>query len=195
MTPAAAPGWYPAQGDPAGTVRYWDGTAWIGGPAALPTRARYIEATAGRLELAGPWLRVGALLIDIIALFLISAVLTVPLLIFLSPVQDWAVQFVVQATYGVLPVALWGRTVGKLIVGVRIVNADGVSSPGLVAAIVRGVLQPGLPFPALLMPVALVVLINLSSVAAVLISFVLLFADAERRTLWDRLARTRVVRA
>jgi uncharacterized RDD family membrane protein YckC len=26
------PGWYYAQGDPAGTQRYWDGTQWVGGP-------------------------------------------------------------------------------------------------------------------------------------------------------------------
>ncbi len=28
------PGWYPAQGDPPGTQRYWDGTQWVGGPQA-----------------------------------------------------------------------------------------------------------------------------------------------------------------
>lgn len=39
----AAPGWYHANGDPAGTVRYWDGSAWSGDPmvqnasAAPPT--------------------------------------------------------------------------------------------------------------------------------------------------------------
>ena len=30
----AAPGWYYAEGDPAGTVRHWDGTQWVGGPTA-----------------------------------------------------------------------------------------------------------------------------------------------------------------
>ncbi len=28
----APPGWYHAQGDRAGTERYWDGTQWLGGP-------------------------------------------------------------------------------------------------------------------------------------------------------------------
>lgn len=32
MTASAAPGWYHAQGDPPGTERYWDGTAWTEGP-------------------------------------------------------------------------------------------------------------------------------------------------------------------
>lgn len=29
------PGWYHAQGDPAGTQRYWNGSQWVGGPQAL----------------------------------------------------------------------------------------------------------------------------------------------------------------
>lgn len=37
------PGWYPAQGDPPGTQRYWDGTQWVGEPhpvgAAQPQAA------------------------------------------------------------------------------------------------------------------------------------------------------------
>ncbi len=32
MSNSATPGWYHAQGDPAGTERYWDGTAWTEGP-------------------------------------------------------------------------------------------------------------------------------------------------------------------
>ena len=32
----AAPGWYHGEGDPDGTVRYWDGEQWIGGPVAGP---------------------------------------------------------------------------------------------------------------------------------------------------------------
>lgn len=29
------PGWYHAQGDPAGTQRYWNGEQWVGGPQSL----------------------------------------------------------------------------------------------------------------------------------------------------------------
>ncbi len=29
-------GWYHAEGDPPGTQRYWDGSAWQGGPQAAP---------------------------------------------------------------------------------------------------------------------------------------------------------------
>lgn len=35
-TSQPAPGWYPAQGDPPGTQRYWDGTQWQGGPQPVP---------------------------------------------------------------------------------------------------------------------------------------------------------------
>ncbi len=31
-SPQTPPGWYNAQGDPPGTQRYWDGTAWTGEP-------------------------------------------------------------------------------------------------------------------------------------------------------------------
>lgn len=40
MSASASPGWYHAQGDPPGTERYWDGTAWTEGPrpaGAAPT--------------------------------------------------------------------------------------------------------------------------------------------------------------
>lgn len=29
------PGWYPADGDPPGTQRYWDGETWQGGPQPI----------------------------------------------------------------------------------------------------------------------------------------------------------------
>lgn len=37
------PGWYHAQGDPAGSVRYWDGHAWRGEPTLTPTSSGGIE--------------------------------------------------------------------------------------------------------------------------------------------------------
>ncbi len=30
------PGWYHAEGDPEGTIRYWDGQQWVGGPVTAP---------------------------------------------------------------------------------------------------------------------------------------------------------------
>ncbi len=31
----AAPGWYPAEGDPPNTTRWWNGTSWVGDPHAV----------------------------------------------------------------------------------------------------------------------------------------------------------------
>lgn len=40
------PGWYHAEGDPEGTVRYWDGTVWQGEPQLPPAAATANPATA-----------------------------------------------------------------------------------------------------------------------------------------------------
>lgn len=44
-----SPGWYHAQGDPAGTVRYWDGAQWLG-QAIAPERRQ----TSGGYDLIPP---------------------------------------------------------------------------------------------------------------------------------------------
>ncbi len=36
-TQSVPAGWYRAQGDPEGTVRYWDGSLWHGGPVPEPS--------------------------------------------------------------------------------------------------------------------------------------------------------------
>lgn len=40
------PGWYHAQDDPPGTVRWWDGEQWIGGPTASPSVERPQRSTS-----------------------------------------------------------------------------------------------------------------------------------------------------
>jgi len=47
-----APGWYKAQGDPAGTHRYWDGTQWVGDPVR-PESAQVL-APAGGFDVVAP---------------------------------------------------------------------------------------------------------------------------------------------
>jgi len=55
-----ARGWYHAHGDPAGTVRLWDGTTWVGFPVADPRlqdshdapRVRPFEPVPGQVRLA-----------------------------------------------------------------------------------------------------------------------------------------------
>lgn len=62
------PGWYPAPGDPPGTQRYWDGSQWTGSPVPVdpsappPSPAGY--GGPGGLNLASPWMRILARVID-----------------------------------------------------------------------------------------------------------------------------------
>lgn len=96
MTGSAPDGWYHARGDPEGSVRFWNGTAWIEGPTAgVPTNGlppvtttlldapphTYVGSTPepmvhGRV-LADAGRRVGAAIIDSIVAVLFS----IPLLI------------------------------------------------------------------------------------------------------------------
>lgn len=69
-------GWYHAEGDPTGTVRYWDGAQWVGQAIAAPTP--YVEDDSS-VALASPWSRVGARFIDLILAFLVSFIIYAPL--------------------------------------------------------------------------------------------------------------------
>ena len=56
MTDSSAtqpPGWYYAQGDPAGTQRYWDGAQWVGGPQAAQGAGAADPAAYGQVAGAG----------------------------------------------------------------------------------------------------------------------------------------------
>ena len=65
------PGWYYAQGDPPGTQRYWDGTAWQGGPQAVPgTEAGGGPGGYTKANLPSPWVRLLARIIDGLILFI-----------------------------------------------------------------------------------------------------------------------------
>lgn len=62
--PTQPPGWYYAQGDPPGTQRYWDGTAWQGGPQAVPGAETAGLGGFNKATLPSPWLRLLARIID-----------------------------------------------------------------------------------------------------------------------------------
>ena len=46
-TGSTPPGWYPAQGDPPNTHRYWDGASWASGPQPIQPTPPAAVATAG----------------------------------------------------------------------------------------------------------------------------------------------------
>jgi uncharacterized RDD family membrane protein YckC len=94
-----------------------------------------------------------------------------------------AVVFVFHGVYVVGPTARWGRTVGKLIVGVRVVMQDDGRLPGLSASVRRWFL----PAVAWFIPyVGWAVSIGLRAT---------LVFDPLRRGIHDRMAGTIVVRA
>lgn len=196
MTPAAEPGWRAAPGDPAGTVRYWDGVAWVGGPVAAPPQPPVL--IAGGAEIAGPWWRILAAVLDGVIIGILAEVSLSLAGRAMSGGQELFAGYAISAAYTVVPVALHGRTFGKAIVGIRIVRADGHQPVGWLTALLRALPQgllwvsfgstsrAGLAFD---------IVSTIAFGAIALVSLVLLFADTERRAVWDRVARTRVVRA
>lgn len=104
---------------------------------------------------------------------------------------------IVQLVYEIVPVALWGKTAGKVIVGCRVESVDQRSRPGWYTATVRATI-PLLGF--LLVEVASVVFDGSIGLPAAVVTSVTwniaVFAPilgANRRGLHDRWAGTRVV--
>ena len=123
---------------------------------------------------------------------LTSMVVVVPLLLGLVDVSrlqggipsGWALALLVfGAVYTVVPVALWGQTMGKVAVGTRVVAEGDGSVPGWRRSAVRWGL-PGL--------VGRLPYVGLLVSFAIMASLVL---DARRRGLHDKAAGTIVVRA
>ena len=203
-------GWYPAQGDPPGTVRWWDGGQWVGGPQqqGAQQQSGYVVPGANTLangrELADPWMRVAAAIIDGIlvgivgAIFGGGAVLSGGLtdgdsLDFTSGgfVALALVSTVVIATYHTLMNTFMSGGLGKQILGLRIVRADGTEPLGTPDGIKRSGnhlldILSVIPFVGVLISFVVQGLINV-------VSLVFLFTDPEHRTVMDRFADTYVV--
>jgi len=196
----APPGYYAAQGDPPGTVRYWDGTQWSAEPLPPPP-GWDPDRRPGDERFATVWVRVGATLID----GLISALVVLPFLIqyLVDVFEDIdaggdgtsvelelpAVAYVVvlgMSLAWILCVAFLGGTPGKLMVGLRVTLADGrTTPPGLAPAAVRS-----LPGFAGIIPVVG----PLIGIGFAIASLIMVNNDPERRSAYDRIAGTRVVR-
>lgn len=193
------PGWYHAAGDPAGTVRWWDGTEWSPEPVPPPPGWTDPHAPLTDRRFARAWIRIWASIIDA----LIAIVVLLPFLFdYISdviddidaggdgqsvpiPVETIFVGLVTTGVY-LLMVAFLGGTPGKLMTGLRITRADGSTTPvGLGPAALRalpgfiGVIPVLGPLVGTLFPV---------------VALIMVLADqAERRSASDRIAKTRVV--
>jgi len=175
------PGWYPAQGDPPGTVRWWDGSKWVGGPQTqgAQQQAGYVAPGAGMLangrELADPWLRIAAAIIDGILIALVS----IPFVGFaiFSGGFDQNDTFTVD-TGGFVLTALAGL-IGEEPLGLPL-------GPKRSANHIVGFVLGLVPF--------LNILVGIAFFFLDLVSLVFLFSDPEHRTVMDRFADTYVVK-
>lgn len=175
-------GWYPVAGDPQGTKRYWDGVDFTSKPTRDPNVSAYSKkrSAAQKWQLASPYARLVAWIVDYLA----------PIVVFVgiaratgfgvpdpgaSEYADYRNLLLVWCAFAlinqILFLGYWGTTLGKTMVGLRVVCAnDSAKYPGLARAIIRAV----------------------TTVPTFLISGVLLFLG-KRRTFNDLLAGTAVV--
>jgi uncharacterized RDD family membrane protein YckC len=197
--PPQPPGWYYAQGDPPGTQRYWDGTAWQGGPQPAPGPAPGPGTRSGTLvagDIASPGARFGARVIDLFIWILISMAFGILIGGGNSAVgtdasgRAWFAGLL--STLAVMAYEVWfvanrGGTPGKLAVGLRVARADDRQSPvDYQTALLR------------VAPIALGVIPVLGSLVGFVVavaSFFMVFTDSLRQTVWDKLAKTVVVRS
>jgi uncharacterized RDD family membrane protein YckC len=190
-----APAYYHAEGDPPETVRYWDGTQWTGQP--MPPPPGTMPAAGGAFaqdRFGSVGIRIGAVVIDGLLFGVLSVLLLLP---FIEDTNSDANAFEFQATgigsfigplvvlgLTILLVATQGGSPGKLMLGLRIATAEGTSPVGFGPATIRV-----LPWLFTLIPL-LGVLVWLG---VVITSLVFISNDPERRSVFDRVANTRVV--
>jgi len=189
---AQAPGWYQAEGDPAGSVRYWDGHQWQGDalPIAAVTSHRAPPTPDGMpagLEPGSPWQRIAGKLIDDLLVFApffgVGSVIgggEDPGAVSLA---FMGVMLVVMALYDLVMVGMFATTAGKAAMGLRVVGPTGDDADWDIA-VRRWMLS-------------LVIIVPIVGVLAVvvigIISLVFLFSDPCRQTVHDRVAGSFVV--
>lgn len=129
LPPPQAP--YPAQG-----------TAYPAYP--LPATPRPPVGPDGRpVQAASVGARIGAHLLDLVGVallwFAVAFVVTIAVPMLTQPVvvMTWAMFVPLWLAYFVVPTAVSGKTLGKLLLGLRVVRADGNGAPGAGKALGR----------------------------------------------------------
>lgn len=181
-----SPGWYYADGDPPGTMRYWDGAQWVG----EPTTQQPTYATPGGHQYGGAGIRLGARILDAIIVG-IPAVLIALAVIDADNITSGTnfgfaiIGLIIGFLYEVGFTATQGATPGKMILGLKVIAEDGTSPPGWNPAIMRWL--PGL--------------VNIIPGAGGLLSLVLAIAsgvmisnDDQNRSVQDRVGKTFVIK-
>ena len=196
----AEPGWYPADGDPPGTVRYWDGVQWISEPqwpSQEPPPQGYPAHGWAPQPVAGGWTgprlaswlqRVAALLIDFALTYGVgiaavavtvdsddTTTSTAELIGFLVFFGLLVAHFMNRIVYQ----GMTGRTAGKHVVGIQTVTGAG-STPGVLRMLGRSVVR--------------VILANLCYVPTIVDSLWPLWDD-EKQRLTDKMIEVHVIEA
>ena len=145
-------------------------------------------------DLAAPWRRIVAVILDgLIVSFPIGFVVG----FWLATTQAESTEEVsmpaaffllslAAVVYQVVPVALWGQTLGKKIMGIRVVSGQDLSRPGWWRAIRRW----GLYFLIGLIPIIGGIV---ACIVLPLVGLVMLFVDPKRQVPHDKVADTIVV--
>ncbi|MDA3040266.1 MAG: RDD family protein [Actinomycetota bacterium] len=202
-----APGWYYAQGDPANTQRYWDGSSWQGGPQPIaapgggnPTQNPIgygVGASTGAV-LGAPRSRMAARFIDvtiwIIIWILVSMAFTLAIAggsgtlgssdIYFHPLIGGVAGTLSIVAYETFLVANKGASLGKLVLGLAVLKEDG--SPADV--------KTGFRRASLLLVGLVPILGFIIYLFAFVASLVMIFTDARNQSVWDKVAKTIVVK-
>lgn len=187
-----APGHYHAEGDPPGYVRYWDGSQWVGEPMPPAPTTGPSGADSGGADVG---IRILAVLIDGVIGVGLSILIAIPFFedtsdrtgddfsfeisgpgIYLGWIAFLAITIALVTTKGGSP--------GKLATGMRIRSAAG-TNPSVGAATLRSV-----PWLITVIPVLGI----LAWLVIALAGTIMIATDAQNRSLFDRIAGTRVYR-
>ncbi len=195
------PGWYYAQGDPPGTQRYWDGSAWQGGPQAMPGAEGMATGGHSKANLPSPWIRLVARIVDALIIFIPA--LIVGLIIggtasvggggfssnaFTTDGRAIAASLVaglIGLAYEYYFLAKDGATPGKKVMNIKVISEDG-SALGSDGAMRRLILAAAgiVPFVG-----------GLIGLVVGLATIVMIFTDDLRQVPADKVAKSLVVAA
>lgn len=217
------PGWYHADGDPAGTTRWWDGTQWVGEPQTpQPGQAAAAAAPPGfgapaTPSLAGAGARIGGRILDALIWIVIGFIVNLPVLSQTigeaieaadenrDPVFDVSpglilatgiINLILIVAYEVLLNTRSNGTLGKRAISARIIRQDG-GELDTRSAFMRMVPYIVIQIIGIVWTLSASGESNLSQSTPALIvglvGLIMLFTDGRRQTPWDKLGKTIVV--
>lgn len=205
------PGWYHAEGDAPGTVRWWDGSQWVGDPVPDTTALNPPSDVPSRAAAPTPMNRMGARAID---LFIMLVILAVLVLLDLGTPElrsdsinvdldlgeqalDSRLEYLVWGIVSFLWSAGWlaarGATPGKLAMKLRVFDENTLEPVMLKTAAVRSANKLLPIFGFLSVDTGEIAVGVVGMLVIGLTSLVMLLSDKRGRTVMDRLSKTRVV--